>query len=259
MAEADDSTTRFSKRVSDYVRFRPGYPRGVVELLTQETGLSAESIVADIGSGTGLLSAAFLECGYSVAGVEPNREMRAAAENLLARYPRFRSVDAKAEATSLSDRSMDLIVAGQAFHWFDVKQTRREWVRILKPGGVAALIWNERHIESPLMCEVERVIDKFAAAMDPDGAIREGGRRRIQPFFHPSPFRLDEFPNTQEFGLDGLVGRVASCSFVPGLKDPGYAEMETELAEIFGGHQRNGRIRYDYRTKVFWGKLSGGN
>src|SRR5947208_2515528 len=114
MRPNENSTTRFSRRVANYSRFRPGYPSGVVELLAKASALSSESVIADIGSGTGLLSAAFLERGYTVVGVEPNREMRQAGDSLLANYPRFHSVDAKAEATSLPDRYIDLIVAGQA-------------------------------------------------------------------------------------------------------------------------------------------------
>src|SRR5947209_3648408 len=134
---AEDSTTRFSSRVGNYVRLRPRYPRGVVELLAEQGGLSPASAIADVGSGTGLLSLAFLECGYRATGVEPNREMREAGDALLARFPQFRSVEGTAAATWLPDGSVELIVAGQAFHWFDVTETRREWVRILKPAGIA--------------------------------------------------------------------------------------------------------------------------
>jgi SAM-dependent methyltransferase len=255
MPRNQSSAARFSSRVGNYARFRPGYPNAVVELLASASALSSESVIADIGSGTGLLSAAFLECGYAVVGVEPNREMRKAGDSLLAKYPRFHSADAKAEATSLPDRSVDLIVAGQAFHWFNVPATRREWIRISRPGGIAALIWNERHVESPLMRAVESVVDKYAASMDADGAIREGGRSRIQALFDPCPFRLDEFPNAQHFGLEGLVGRIASCSYVPDEDTPGYAEMADELARIFESFERGGSIPFEYITKVYWGAL----
>jgi SAM-dependent methyltransferase len=242
--------------VNNYVRFRPGYPSGVVDMLSRETRLTAASKIADFGSGTGLLSAAFLERGYSVIGVEPNRAMREAGDALLAGYPEFRSLHATAEASTLPDHSIDLAVAGQAFHWFHVEQARREWRRILKPGGVAALIWNERYIAGPFMREVEDLIDRYAASMDPDGSIREGGRSRLAGFFAPAPFRLDEFPNIQEFGLEGLVGRIASCSYIPGESDPHFQEMSADLARIFRQHQQHGQVSFEYRTKVYWGRLA---
>jgi SAM-dependent methyltransferase len=255
LPELDDATTRFSNRVNNYVRFRPGYPPALVELLAREAALTADSTIADIGSGTGLLSTAFLNAGYSVIGVEPNREMRQAGETLLAAFPRHRSLDARAEATTLPDHSIDLAVAGQAFHWFQVEHARREWTRILKPGATAALIWNERHPVSPFMREVENLIDTYATTLDRDGYIREGGRARIDLFFTPSPFRVDEFPNTQQFGLEGLIGRVASCSYVPDESDSHYPEMSSALTRIFNRYQHNGQVTFEYRTKVYWGTL----
>ncbi|MDQ1474057.1 MAG: hypothetical protein QOJ99_5537 [Bryobacterales bacterium] len=255
MPELNDATTRFSKRVNNYIRFRPGYPPALVDLLAREAGLNAESTIADIGAGTGLLSTAFLKAGYSVIGIEPNREMRQAGDTLLAAHPHYRSIDATAEATSLPDHSIDLAVAGQAFHWFQVEDARREWTRILKPGGMAALIWNERHIASPFMREVEDLIDTYATELDKDGFIREGGRSRIDLFFAPSPFRVDEFPNTQEFELEGLLGRVASCSYVPDEADPHYSGMSAALAGIFNRYQHNGHVKFEYRTRIYRGTL----
>ena len=250
-------TTRFSSRVANYVRFRPAYPPAVVELLARHAGLTPDSVIADIGSGTGLLGSAFLHQGHTVIGVEPNREMREAGDTLLARYPSFRSLAARAEATTLPDGAIDLIVAGQAFHWFDVPETRREWLRILKPNHLAALIWNERDPEATaFMRETEALIDTCAAALDPDGTIREGGRSRIPALFAPSPVYLNEFPNTQHLDLEGLLGRVASCSYIPHETDPQYPEMSAELARIFDRHQQNGRVTLHYRTKVYWAPLT---
>src|SRR5580765_7216511 len=114
-----DPTTRFTTRVDNYVKYRPSYPAAIITLLETECGLTSESLVADIGSGTGLLTELFLKHGNKVFAVEPNAEMRAAGERLLARYPSFISVSATAESTTLEDNSIDLIVAGQAFHWFE--------------------------------------------------------------------------------------------------------------------------------------------
>ena len=143
-----DSTTRFSDRVADYVRYVPGYPDALVQTLVDEAGLASCSVVADIGSGTGISAELFLHQGCRVFGVEPNREMRAVAEDRYRSEPRFHSIDAKAEATSLGSGSINLIVAGQAFHWFDPMPTRIEWARILKPNGLIALFWNNRRTDT---------------------------------------------------------------------------------------------------------------
>src|SRR5262245_64642768 len=137
-------TQRFSSLVENYIKYRPGYPNEVIETLRSECGLTSGSIIADVGSGTGILTEMFLRIGNTVYGIEPNREMREAAERLLKDYPRFRSVASRAEETTLDDASVDFITAGQAFHWFDREKTREEFARILRPRGWVALIWNER-------------------------------------------------------------------------------------------------------------------
>src|SRR5437764_1020077 len=128
-----DPTQRFSTRVDNYVKYRPGYPPAIVGLLEAECGLTPESVVADIGAGTGLLAELWLRHGNPVCGVEPNREMREAGARLLAAYPAFTSVDGTAEATTLPDQSVDFVTAGQAFHWFEPVAARREFARILRP------------------------------------------------------------------------------------------------------------------------------
>src|ERR1019366_8204811 len=125
-----DPTGRFSSRVDDYVRYRPSYPSGIVTLLQLHCGLTPVSVVADIGSGTGLLAELFLKFGCVVFCVEPNIQMRIAGEHMLRGFGNFHSVDGRAENTGLGDASVDLAVSGQAFHWFDPVRTRDELRRI---------------------------------------------------------------------------------------------------------------------------------
>ena len=139
---------RFSDRVGNYIRYRPGYPPAVLAALQKHAGLTTRSVTADIGSGTGLSAGLFLRFGCQVHAVEPNREMREAAERLLAGEPRFHSVSGTAQATTLPDQSADLIIAAQAFHWFNTPETRAEFTRILKPDGHIVLIWNERKLDA---------------------------------------------------------------------------------------------------------------
>ena len=147
-----DPTKRFSNRVENYLKYRPTYPPEIIPLLKSGCGLTSESIIVDLGSGTGLLTELFLKNGNRVFGVEPNPEMRAAGEKVLARYPKFASVDAVAEATTLHNHSVDFVVAGQAFHWFDRQKARPEFVRVLKPDGWVMLVWNGYRVKSsPLM------------------------------------------------------------------------------------------------------------
>src|SRR5207244_4125864 len=110
-----------------------------------------DAVIADIGSGTGILAEMFLKNGNQVYGVEPNREMREAGERLLGGYPRFTSVEGKAEATPLADSSVDFITAAQALHWFDLDAARTEFRRILNPRGWVVILWNDRRDESPFM------------------------------------------------------------------------------------------------------------
>ena len=155
-------TERFSDRVDAYVKYRPDYPRAVLELLQTECGLTPRSAVADIGSGTGKLSELFLRNGNSVYGVEPNPEMRLAGENLLSSYPGFVSVAGSAEATTLPDQSADFITAGQAFHWFDQKLARQGFERILKPDGLVVLVWNERLTDTSFLEAYEMLTQTYA-------------------------------------------------------------------------------------------------
>jgi SAM-dependent methyltransferase len=141
-------TQRFSSRVTNYVKYRPSYPAAIIGLLMAECGLMTDSIVTDIGSGTGLLAKLFLKVGKHVLGIEPNREMREAGEQLLRGYERFSSIAATAEATTLPEHSVDFIPAEQAFHWFDEARVGAEFARILKPNGWIVLIWNERRLAS---------------------------------------------------------------------------------------------------------------
>src|SRR5437660_4475378 len=152
-------TERFSNRVENYLRYRPRYPKEIVQLIETECGLRSESSIADIGSGTGILAELFLRNGNHVFGIEPNREMREAGERLLAIYTRFTSVAGTAEATTLPDQSIDLITAGQAFHWFDRDSCRKEFMRILRPGGWVVLVWNDRRIDStPFLAAYEQLL-----------------------------------------------------------------------------------------------------
>ena len=143
-----DSTKRFSSRVDNYVKYRPGYPDEVIKFLQTECNLSVGSVIADIGSGTGIFTSLLLNQGYKVYAVEPNEDMQQAAIARLGGYKSFMPINAGAEATTLPEESVDLIVCAQAFHWFNNEKSRAEFKRILNDEGRAALIWNNRQADA---------------------------------------------------------------------------------------------------------------
>lgn len=249
-----DPTRRFSNRVQDYVKFRPRYPAEVLAALREICGLSAASVVADIGSGTGILTELFLRHGNEVYGVEPNREMREAGERLLAGFARFHSVDARAEATGLGDASVDLVAAGQAFHWFDPDKARAEFRRILKPGGWTALIWNERKESgTPFLEDFEALLRRYGTDYAEVSRARVG-TAAIARFFGAGGCATRTFANAQEFDLAGLRGRLLSSSYAPAAGHPDHEPMLAELERVFRARRTGGRVTMEYETTVRCGR-----
>ena len=251
-----DSTRRFSSRVENYVRYRPSYPPEIVGLLRHECGLLTGSVVADIGSGTGIFSELLLKDGLRVVGVEPNAEMRTAGERSLEAYPRFSSVEGTAEATSLPDASVDLITAAQAFHWFNLQPTRTEFLRILKPGGWIALIWNDRQIDTtPFLREYEALLQTFATDYA-QVRHKELDLARVRAFIGSDAVTMTVLPNRQVFDFEGLLGRLLSSSYAPEMGHPQHEPMRKRLEEIFRGQADGGTVAFDYHTQVYLAQLS---
>jgi SAM-dependent methyltransferase len=251
---AKTPTERFSTRVDQYVRFRPGYPNEVIDLLKAECGLAPRSVVADIGSGTGIFSRLLLDAGCRVFGVEPNTEMRKAGENLPASYPSFTSVAGTAEATTLPGHSVDVVTAAQAAHWFERNAARGEFVRILKPGGWVVLVWNERSVDgTPFLKEYEQLLLTYGT--DYKDVRHEHTTDTIQGFFAPSPFQSAVFEITQVVDYAGLEGRLLSSSYIPDSDHPQFAPMLRELRRVFDSHQVEGHVSVPYKTRVYYGRL----
>jgi SAM-dependent methyltransferase len=251
----NDATQRFSTRVDNYVRYRPGYPAEITELLKGECGLTPKSVIADIASGTGIFTRMLLENGNRVFGVEPNDEMRRAGERFLGSYSRFTSVAGTAEATTLPDHGVDVITAAKAAHWFDRKKACREFIRILKPGGWAVFLWNERRTDSTaFLREYEHLV--LAYGTDYHEVRHERTTGEIADFFAPSPFRSCRFEMRQEVDYAALEGRLLSSSYTPMPDHAHYEPMLQELRRIFEAHQVNGRVALEYNTLVYYGQLA---
>lgn len=247
-------TERFSDRVENYVKYRPGYPPGVLRLFHDAMNLTKESVVADIGSGTGISSKMFLENGNTVFGVEPNRLMRDASKEFLRDFSGFCAIDGTAENTTLETRSIDIIVAAQAFHWFDQEMAVREFRRILRGECFIALIWNERQVDTTeFLLEYERFLLKFGT--DYQKVRHEQVTGEVIRTVFGTHFREAVFPNTQTFEFEGLKGRVLSSSYMPSKEHPLFPEMIKELQLLFANHQKNDTIEIHYDTKVFYGKF----
>jgi ubiquinone/menaquinone biosynthesis C-methylase UbiE len=252
---AADSTQRFSSRVESYVRYRPSYPAAVIELLKNECGLTANSIIADIAFGTGIFTKLLLENGNRVFGIEPNANMRRAGEEFLGSFPNFTSVAGTAEDSTLSSQSVDFATAAQAAHWFDLKQARAEFMRILKPGGWSVLVWNERSVNSTaFLREYEQLVLDFGT--DYKEVRHERTTETIHQFFAPTSFHARVFDNHQQIDYTGLEGRLLSSSYTPPSDHPNYRPMLAKLQRIFDAHQTNGKVVLEYKTRVYYAQFS---
>src|ERR1700716_2191305 len=249
-------TARFSDRVENYVRYRPGYPPEVLDLLRTECGLRPSHIVADIASGTGVFTRLLLENGNSVFAVEPNAAMREMGIQQLESLgsDRLVSVTGTAEETTLRSASVDFVTAAQAAHWFDLPRARAEFVRILRPEGWCALIWNERHLAStPFLRDYEQLLLTYGT--DYQEVRHEYTTLKIHEFFAPALSEERVFSLRQEFDYEGLAGRLWSSSYAPLEGHPSYEPMMQELERIFRAHAKDNVVEFEYDTRVFYGHL----
>jgi SAM-dependent methyltransferase len=250
---AHDPTGRFSDRVADYVRARPGYPPAILEVLEHRCSFTTQAVVADVGSGTGLLAKLFLDHGNTVFGIEPNPEMRAAGEQLFGGRSRFKSVAGGAEDTTLPAASVDLVTAGQAFHWFDRTLARREFARILKPGGWVVLVWNDRRLDAtPFLRGYEALLVRHCPEYL-EVVHRNVDSAALRDFYSPMGFEETVLDNRQRFDWDGLVARHLSSSFVPRT---GHEAGMIELRALFDACAVDGFVEFEYDTRVQSGQLS---
>jgi SAM-dependent methyltransferase len=250
------STSRFSTRVADYIKYRPHYPIEILDLLAAKCELTPESVIADVGSGTGILAKLFLENGNPVIGVEPNREMREGGEEYLAEYARFQSVDGTSEATRLPAKTVNIITAAQAFHWFDPIKTRAEFLRILADDAWVVLIWNDRRTDStPFLRDYEALLQEFGTD------YKQLKHKDVQDkaafsAFYGAAISEARFDNAQRFDFESLIGRLNSASYVPAREHPAYAAMRRRVKVIFDSHQQAGMVTFDYDTRVYFGQMA---
>jgi ubiquinone/menaquinone biosynthesis C-methylase UbiE len=250
----NDNTKRFSNRVDNYVKYRPSYPKEIISFLENEIQFNNKFVVADIGSGTGILSKLFLDNNNIVYGVEPNAAMRSKAEELLQSHSSFKSIDGTAEQTNLQNTSADLITAAQAFHWFDAEKTKAEFKRILKPRGYCCLIWNERLSSSDFEKAYEELLFEYStdySKVDHKNINDE----KIEAFYAPHHVIKKSFNNKQVFDFEGLKGRLLSSSYAPDETHPKHNAMTETLKKIFKSFNQNNTVQFNYETKLYVGNL----
>ena len=249
------TTERFSDRVSNYIKYRPSYPQELVDALANVCHLSSQSRIADVGSGTGIFTRLMLDKDCYVSGVEPNRNMREAAEQQLAGYNKFCSIDGQSERTGLDDSSIDLITAAQSFHWFEAGDTRQEFLRILKPGAYVALVWNQRKIEQPLQTEYDSMLRKLAPDYNAVNHMNISAED-IQKFFSPNKVAKFEFEHSQIFDQTGFLGRMQSSSYVPKKGTAAHTRLMRAAEDLFNRYQSAETISFEYNSVIYLAALS---
>jgi len=250
-----DPTKRFSDRVDNYLKYRPGYPQELLTFLQEKGIISKHSIIVDIGYGTGFFSRLLLESGCQVFGVEPNKEMREAAEELLVEHSNFISVDGTAEATTLENSSVDFISVAQAFHWFDREKTKKEFLRILKPDGYVILVWNNRlKTGIPFQEEYNELLIEYCPGHEKTNHYRITDEQ-IFEFYGLPKVEIYTCAYNQIFDFNGLKGRLLSSSYTPKSGDPNYQPLLNALKDLFDKYQVDGQIRMQYSTKMYYGQM----
>lgn len=249
-----DSVGRFSDRVENYVKYRPHYPKEIIGFLNEECGFDKTKIIADIGSGPGISSENFIATGNTVYAVEPNDDMRLAAEEIFAGSKNFISISGTAEATTLENDSIDFIIAGQAFHWFDKEKCKAEFKRILKKDGYVILIWNEKTESNDFMKSYYDLIKNFGTDYEKINHSNVNDEI-ISNFYSPQTFRKKCFLHRHPLDYKGLEGRLLSSSYIP-LKGEIFKSMIAELKDIFDKYNVNGITNMEYETRLYYGKLN---
>ncbi|TBV12009.1 class I SAM-dependent methyltransferase [Stutzerimonas kirkiae] len=249
-----DSRQRFTDRVQDYVRFRPSYPANLVDFLHAH-GVEPAAKIVDIGAGTGIASKLLLDARHPLTAVEPNDAMRAAAQAWLGEYPGYTSVTGSAEHSGLPDACADLIIAAQAFHWFDPDGCRREFKRLLRPDGQVALFWNSRRLRGSAFLEGYEDLLRQHGTDYTDVAERYPDAEQVADWFQGGLQTQTCIDNSQRLDYQSLKGRLLSSSYAPKPDHPGYPAMLAALERLFDETQRDGHIDFDYDTEVYLGRL----
>jgi ubiquinone/menaquinone biosynthesis C-methylase UbiE len=232
---------KYTSNAEKYSKYRTEYPKEFIDYLYENIELSNDSIIADIGSGTGKLSCKLLLKGSQVYSVEPNDDMRRVAQNDLSRFSKFVSIKGTAENTTLQNSSVDFITVGTAFHWFDMDQFKKECKRILKPNGKVILVWISRPVNRNKNFEIN---------FNGLSGGKEENPELIAPFFNNNNFEYKIFKETSPYTKDIFIGRALST--FDKLTDKKYI---SELSSLFDNNKENETIAITLYTRSFVGEV----
>jgi len=246
-------TTRFSDRVENYAQYRPSYPQSAIRWIVDQYQLGPLSLVADIGSGTGIFTQSLMDAGIRVIAVEPNLQMRLESDRQRSSNPLYASVTGTAESTHLDANSVDMVTAAQAAHWFDLKKSKREFARILRPGGALVLIWNRRMRSSAFQNAYESVLNTLPEYAQVNHT--NVGDAQLATLFNADMQRIN-FANSQEFDLASFRGRVFSSSYTPSPDDLVYEDFSRKIDELFSVHSTNAKVTFSYTTQIYAGRIA---
>lgn len=233
----------FARSADAYERGRPDYPQTAVEWLTQRLDLHAGCTVIDLAAGTGKLTRLLARTGTAVIGVEP---VHAMCEGFVRLLPEVPIVEGTAEAIPLRTGCADAVTVAQAFHWFDGRAALAEVHRVLRPGGVLALLWNRRDLEDPIHRHISRIIDPHRGDTPSHHSGQWRAALRETARFQPSVEVA--FDHQQVLDEDGVIDRVTSTSFIAALPPTQLEEVVTALRALVTG--AGGRVTLPYRTEV---------
>lgn len=248
---------RFTDKAQKYEKYRPSYPNESLSIIMKECNfnLNNDTIIADIGSGTGKFTELLLENNYIVYAIEPNDNMRAIADSKFVGNHKYKSFNNNAENTGLDDNSIDIITVAQALHYFDLDKVKSEFRRILKQNGKVVLLWNFRDRASNFMKQYEKIVYTFHSKdLPPTFAQDKMNDDVYNKLF--SEYKVFSIPYSQELKFNDLWGRVLSSNHAPKIDDPNYNELYKNMKELFNKYQHNNKITFEYRTKVVIGSIN---
>jgi SAM-dependent methyltransferase len=249
-----NNTMKFTGKAGLYAAARPSYSTALFDFLYEEAGMTEASIIADIGSGTGIFSQALLERGSTVYSVEPNADMRQTAEIKLNAYAHFHSVNGTAEHTALLVGTADFITVAQAFHWFDAVKFKSECQRILKPNGAVILIWNSRVATSELVQENASIFERYCPSFTGFSEGMEQDDAKIADFFNYD-YECRRYEHDLYLDKETFIARNLSASYSLKETDRDYASYIAELESLFHKYAVDGRLTMPNETVAYLGTL----